>query len=152
MHAHEDMIRHTATETAPWHVVPADSKWFSRLIIAAAIVERLEVIDPKFPEMDAAANEAMEHAREVLVAEKSSKGGEHATNEFHRTFPARRTFDARASGSNARQEFGDQGSDLERPLSTFGARIAAVCFRPNVHGQHCADCVEKVGVAGGLKS
>jgi hypothetical protein len=43
------MIRATATEDAPWHVVPADHKWFTRLVIAAAIIERIEAIDPKFP-------------------------------------------------------------------------------------------------------
>jgi PPK2 family polyphosphate:nucleotide phosphotransferase len=47
--AYQDMIRATATEDAPWHVVPADHKWFTRLVIAAAIVERIEAIDPKFP-------------------------------------------------------------------------------------------------------
>jgi len=54
MGAYEEMVRGTATETAPWHVVPADHKWFSRLVIAAAIVERLETIDPKFPKLDEA--------------------------------------------------------------------------------------------------
>jgi PPK2 family polyphosphate:nucleotide phosphotransferase len=54
MGAYEEMVRGTATETAPWHVVPADHKWFSRLVVAAAIVERLETIDPKFPKLDEA--------------------------------------------------------------------------------------------------
>jgi PPK2 family polyphosphate:nucleotide phosphotransferase len=47
--AYQDMIRATATEDAPWHVVPADHKWFTRLVIAAAIIERIEAINPKFP-------------------------------------------------------------------------------------------------------
>jgi PPK2 family polyphosphate:nucleotide phosphotransferase len=54
MGAYEEMVRGTATETAPWHVVPADHKWFSRLVVAAAIIERLETIDPKFPKLDEA--------------------------------------------------------------------------------------------------
>ena len=54
MGAYEEMVRGTATETAPWHVVPADHKWFSRLVVAAAMVERLETIDPKFPKLDEA--------------------------------------------------------------------------------------------------
>ena len=54
MGAYEEMVRGTATETAPWHVVPADHKWFSRLVVAEAIVERLEAIDPKFPKLDEA--------------------------------------------------------------------------------------------------
>jgi PPK2 family polyphosphate:nucleotide phosphotransferase len=52
MGAFEEMVRGTATEAAPWYVVPADHKWFSRLVVAAAIVERLEAIDPKFPKLD----------------------------------------------------------------------------------------------------
>jgi PPK2 family polyphosphate:nucleotide phosphotransferase len=52
MRAYEEMVRGTATEAAPWYVVPADRKWFARLLVAAAIVERLEAIDPKFPKLD----------------------------------------------------------------------------------------------------
>jgi PPK2 family polyphosphate:nucleotide phosphotransferase len=52
--AYEEMVRGTATDAAPWYVVPADRKWFARLIVAAAIVERLEAIDPKFPKLDEA--------------------------------------------------------------------------------------------------
>ena len=54
MQAFEEMVRGTATEAAPWYVVPADHKWFSRIVVAAAIVERLEAIDPKFPKLDEA--------------------------------------------------------------------------------------------------
>jgi PPK2 family polyphosphate:nucleotide phosphotransferase len=49
MTAYEEMIRATATDDAPWYVVPADHKWFTRLVIASAIIERIEAIDPKFP-------------------------------------------------------------------------------------------------------
>lgn len=52
MRAYEEMVRGTATEAAPWYVVPADRKWFARLLVAAAIVERLEAIHPKFPKLD----------------------------------------------------------------------------------------------------
>ena len=41
-HAYEDMIRHTASEHAPWYVVPADNKWFTRLVVSAAIIDRLD--------------------------------------------------------------------------------------------------------------
>jgi PPK2 family polyphosphate:nucleotide phosphotransferase len=54
MSAYQELVRGTATEAAPWYVVPADHKWFSRLVVAAAIVERLEAIDPKFPKLDEA--------------------------------------------------------------------------------------------------
>jgi PPK2 family polyphosphate:nucleotide phosphotransferase len=52
MSAYEEMVRGTATDAAPWYVVPADRKWFARLLIAAAIIDRLEVIDPKFPKLN----------------------------------------------------------------------------------------------------
>lgn len=71
MAAYEDMIRHTATKTAPWHVVPADNKWFTRLVIAATIVDRLERLDPKFPPVDDKALKEMEQLRKQLMAEKS---------------------------------------------------------------------------------
>jgi PPK2 family polyphosphate:nucleotide phosphotransferase len=51
MEAYEDMIRHTATKYAPWHVVPADNKWFSRAVVAAAIIEALAGLDLQFPEV-----------------------------------------------------------------------------------------------------
>ena len=49
MTAYEDMIRATATDHAPWYVVPADHKWVARLVVASAIIERIEAINPKFP-------------------------------------------------------------------------------------------------------
>ena len=48
--AYEDMIRHTATDEAPWYVVPADNKWFTRAIVAAAVIETLASLDLKYPE------------------------------------------------------------------------------------------------------
>jgi PPK2 family polyphosphate:nucleotide phosphotransferase len=52
MAAYEDMIRHTATRDAPWFVVPADHKWFTRLIVAEAFVQALKRLDLDFPKMD----------------------------------------------------------------------------------------------------
>src|SRR5208282_3285996 len=49
--AYEDMIRHTATDEAPWYVVPADNKWFTRAIVAAAVIETLDSLDLKYPEV-----------------------------------------------------------------------------------------------------
>jgi PPK2 family polyphosphate:nucleotide phosphotransferase len=49
--AYEDMIRHTATKEAPWYVVPADNKWFTRVIVAAAVIETLAALDLKYPEV-----------------------------------------------------------------------------------------------------
>jgi PPK2 family polyphosphate:nucleotide phosphotransferase len=53
MSAYEDAIRHTSTEVAPWFVVPADRKWFTRLVVSAAIIDAIQSLDPRFPEVDA---------------------------------------------------------------------------------------------------
>jgi polyphosphate kinase 2 (PPK2 family) len=67
MEAYEQMIRATATPDAPWFVVPADHKWFTRLVIAAAIVEQLEGIDPKFPTLDETALRDLQALRAALL-------------------------------------------------------------------------------------
>ena len=69
--AYEEAIRATATPEAPWYVVPADKKWFARLVVAGAIVAALERLDLKFPTVDAAALEEMEKTRAALLAEAS---------------------------------------------------------------------------------
>ena len=51
MAAYEDMIRHTASEEAPWYVVPADNKWFTRLVVGAAIIETLASLDLNYPQV-----------------------------------------------------------------------------------------------------
>jgi PPK2 family polyphosphate:nucleotide phosphotransferase len=67
--AYEEMIRATATDYAPWYVVPADNKWFSRLVIAAAIITALGSPDLKFPEVDEAKRAELAAARSALEAE-----------------------------------------------------------------------------------
>jgi PPK2 family polyphosphate:nucleotide phosphotransferase len=52
MKAYEDTIRHTATKQAPWYVVPADNKWFTRVVVAAAIVDALAALDLRYPKVD----------------------------------------------------------------------------------------------------
>jgi PPK2 family polyphosphate:nucleotide phosphotransferase len=69
MHAYEETIRHTATDYAPWHVVPADHKWFARLVVAATLVERMEALDLKFPKLDGTSLEELQKIRAALVAE-----------------------------------------------------------------------------------
>ncbi len=70
MHAFEDAIRTTAAPQAPWFVVPADNKWFSRLIVAAAIVEAVEKLDLSYPKIDAAKKRELGAARSLLAREK----------------------------------------------------------------------------------
>jgi PPK2 family polyphosphate:nucleotide phosphotransferase len=74
MDAYEDAIRHTSRPEAPWYVVPADNKWFARLIIAEAIVEAMEKLPLEFPKVDGPALEALEKVRLALLAEKRPRG------------------------------------------------------------------------------
>ena len=76
MHAYEDMIRHTSTERAPWHVIPADRKWFTRLAVAAAIVDTIERLDPQFPTADPKLKADLIKVKDALEAEvKAEKAG-----------------------------------------------------------------------------
>ena len=69
--AYDDTIRHTATAHAPWYVVPANHKWFSRLLVAAVLVERMETLDLQFPKFDEANTEALAKAQAALRQEAS---------------------------------------------------------------------------------
>jgi PPK2 family polyphosphate:nucleotide phosphotransferase len=64
--AYEDMIRHTATKEAPWYVVPADNKWFTRLAVAAAVIDTLSSLNLRFPRVDAAKIKELAAARKSL--------------------------------------------------------------------------------------
>jgi PPK2 family polyphosphate:nucleotide phosphotransferase len=72
MKAYEDMIRHTATPRAPWHVVPADHKWFTWMVVASIIIETLESLKLSYPKMDAAKQKELDSARKLLVEEDGS--------------------------------------------------------------------------------
>jgi PPK2 family polyphosphate:nucleotide phosphotransferase len=66
MDAFEDMIRHTATPDAPWHVIPADNKWFTHIAVAEAIVQTLEDLKLSYPKVDAAKAKELSAARKLL--------------------------------------------------------------------------------------
>jgi len=51
MEAYEDMVRHTASKEAPWYVVPADNKWFTRIVVAAAVIETISKLNVAYPEV-----------------------------------------------------------------------------------------------------
>lgn len=70
MEAYEDAIRHTASEHAPWIVVPADRKWFARLVVAGAIIEALEALHLEFPTVDDQKKKELAAARRVLLAQR----------------------------------------------------------------------------------
>jgi polyphosphate kinase 2 (PPK2 family) len=67
--AYEDMIRHTASEYAPWYVVPADNKWFTRLVVAEAVVDALKGMNLKYPKLGGAEKAALAAARQQLENE-----------------------------------------------------------------------------------
>ena len=70
MAAYEDMIQHTATENAPWYVVPADHKWFTRLVVASAVIDALEALDLRFPVVDAEKRRELAAVKAALELEK----------------------------------------------------------------------------------
>jgi len=70
MRAYEEMIQSTSTKRAPWYVVPADHKWFTRLVVAEAIIDALEELDLAFPKVDAVRRKELAAARETLKREK----------------------------------------------------------------------------------
>jgi PPK2 family polyphosphate:nucleotide phosphotransferase len=69
MRAYDEAIRETATPWAPWFVVPADHKWFTRLVVASAVVDTLDNMRPAFPTVDAAKKREFNIARATLMAE-----------------------------------------------------------------------------------
>ena len=64
MEAYEEMIQETATKDAPWYVVPADNKWFTRVVVAAAVIETLASLDLAYPKVDE------EKLKELAAAKK----------------------------------------------------------------------------------
>ncbi len=70
MRAYEDMIRATAAPHAPWYVVPADHKWYTRLVVAAAVIETLAALGVSYPKVSAAQRKELAAARRALLAEE----------------------------------------------------------------------------------
>ena len=68
--AYEDMIRNTASPESPWYVVPADNKWFSRVVVAAAVIDRLADLNLSYPHVDKAKLAEIAEAREALLSSK----------------------------------------------------------------------------------
>ena len=69
MKAYEEMIQRTASPHAPWYVIPADKKWFSRLLIAGAVVDAIAKLDLHYPEVGSEKKEELAAAREMLGSE-----------------------------------------------------------------------------------
>ena len=82
MAVYQDIVRHTSTAMAPWYVVPADHKWFARVVIGSAIVSALANLDLHFPRADKASLQEFKQVREALENEgkgrKKTKGARRA--------------------------------------------------------------------------
>jgi PPK2 family polyphosphate:nucleotide phosphotransferase len=68
--AYEEMVQNTATKRAPWYVVPADNKWYGRVVIASAIIEALHGLNLQFPDVDKAKKKELDEIREALLKGK----------------------------------------------------------------------------------
>ncbi len=68
--AYEEMIQNTARKHAPWYVIPADTKWFTRLAVALAIIDALNELDLSFPDVDKAKKKELQAVRDSLLAQK----------------------------------------------------------------------------------
>ena len=68
--AYEEMVQNTATKRAPWYVIPADNKWYARLVVAAAIVEALDELDLAFPDVNKEKKKELDEIREALLTGK----------------------------------------------------------------------------------
>jgi PPK2 family polyphosphate:nucleotide phosphotransferase len=68
--AYEEMVQNTATKRAPWYVVPADNKWYGRLVVASAIIEAMNGLDLTFPDVDKEKKKELEEIREALLKGK----------------------------------------------------------------------------------
>jgi len=82
--AYQDLIRETATPEAPWYVVPADNKWFSRIVVAAAVDHALEKLDLAYPKVDADKKKELAAARTALGGDKkqSPRAGQSCATSF----------------------------------------------------------------------
>ncbi len=69
MQAYEETIRGTATKKAPWYIVPADNKWFTRVVVASAIIETLDSLDLEYPTLSPGQREELQKCRARLLAE-----------------------------------------------------------------------------------
>lgn len=73
MHAYQEMIQNTATAQAPWYVVPADRKWFTRLVVSEVVVQALESMNLQYPTVEPAKKKELEALRKQLTAARKEK-------------------------------------------------------------------------------
>jgi PPK2 family polyphosphate:nucleotide phosphotransferase len=84
---YQDIVRHTSTPTAPWHVVPADHKWFARVVIGSAIVSTLETLNLRFPRADKASLQEFKQVRKALLEEGKGSAKRVASGKAAKKMP-----------------------------------------------------------------
>jgi PPK2 family polyphosphate:nucleotide phosphotransferase len=77
---YQDIVRHTSTPTAPWQVVPADHKWFARVVVGSTVVAALDALNLHFPRLDKESQEEFKKVRKALQSEKKGKRKQRATH------------------------------------------------------------------------
>jgi hypothetical protein len=75
MEAYEEMIQETATKEAPWYVVPTDNKWFTRVVVAAAVMETLADLDLEYPEVGEEKTQGARRSEKEVVEQVTSGRG-----------------------------------------------------------------------------
>jgi polyphosphate kinase 2 (PPK2 family) len=75
MAAYEDLIKHTSSKEAPWHVIPADNKWFTRVAVAAVVIDALADLNLEYPKVDEAKLKDLAAAREKLTKGRKAETG-----------------------------------------------------------------------------
>jgi polyphosphate kinase 2 (PPK2 family) len=70
MEAYEETIRETATNDSPWYVVPADNKWFTRIVVAAAVIDALDSLHLEYPKVNDEKKKELAAARKILIESK----------------------------------------------------------------------------------
>lgn len=71
MEAYEDMFNHTSTSWAPWYIIPANDRWFTRLVLGSIIYRRFRTLNLKYPTVDEKQKAKLQEARKILMAEES---------------------------------------------------------------------------------
>ena len=73
MRAYDEMFSNTSTKRVPWHIIPADNKWFTRLAVAAIIYDALERLDLQYPSLTPEKKAELQRVRKLLIAEKEKE-------------------------------------------------------------------------------
>ncbi len=118
MEAYEDVVRHSSTPWARWHVVPADQKWAARVIIGSSIVHALDKLDLHYPKVDKASLDEFAHVRDALRAEiaDDARGGRKGAKPVPDAGKPDKDAPEKGKSRRAKPRAGTAGS-LQKPAS-----------------------------------